>query len=318
MQGTGRAKRRMMWIVAALVAAAIATYFVITAPVAFDASVARPAFGSGKGPTILFDAAHHNRHRIDDTYRPFAKLLRNDGFQLRALSEPPSAASLADGQIMAIVTAESDTQTKDSPAFSAADVSALVEWIRNGGSLLLVTDHAPYPNAVETVAQALGLEVAKGMTFDAKQFRAGTGDDSRLVFSAANGLLGKHPIIAGRDASETVKDVETFTGDAFKLAPGMTPLLTLSPTAISRTGVPKVSRSGGDVIVTTNFVDPHPVGGWVQGGAFTLGKGRVVVLAEAAMISAQEDNGRKLGMNSADNDNKQFLLNLMRWLGHAL
>lgn len=318
MQGTGAAKRRIWWIVGALIAAAIATHFMIEVPVAFDARVARPTFAAGQGPTILFDAAHHNRHRIDDTYRPFAKLLRNDGFRLEALSNPLSAQTLAGGQIVAIVTAESDTQTKDSPAFSAAEVSSLVAWIRQGGSLLLVTDHAPYPNAVETVAQALGLEVAKGMTFDEKQFRAGTGDDSRLIFSTANGLLGTHPIIAGRNPAETVRTVETFTGDAFKLGPGMVPLLTLSPTAISRTGVPTVSKSGGDVIVTTNFVDPHKVGGWVQGGAFTLGKGRVVVLAEAAMISAQEDNGRKLGMNSADNDNKQFLLNLMRWLGHAL
>ncbi len=318
MRGAGAVRRRILWIVAALIAAAILTFFVIKAPVAFDASVARPAFAAGKGPTILFDAAHHNRHRIDDTYRPFAKLLRNDGFQLETLSGPMSPQALAAGQIVAIVTAESDTQTKDSPAFSPAEVSALVAWIRQGGSLLLVTDHAPYPNAVETVAQALGLAVAKGMTFDAKQFRADTGDDSRLVFSTANGLLGAHPIIAGRNAGEAVRLVETFTGDAFKLAPRMVPLLTLSPTAISRTGVPSVSERGGDVIVTTNFVDPHLVGGWVQGGGFTLGKGRVVVLAEAAMISAQEDNGRKLGMNSPDNDNKQFLLNLMRWLGHAL
>ncbi|MEO7635301.1 MAG: hypothetical protein ABIS38_06615 [Sphingomicrobium sp.] len=307
-----------MWIVGAMAAAAVATYLVMSAPIAFDARVARPAFASDHGPTILFDAAHHNRHRIDDTYRPFAKLLRNDGFQLRALSDPLSAATLAKGRIVAVVTAESDTQTKDSPAFSAAEVSALIGWIRQGGSLLLVTDHAPYPNAVETVAQALGLEVAKGMTFDAKQFRAATGDESRLIFSTANGLLGAHPITAGRNPKEAVRTVETFTGDAFKLGPGMTPLLTLSPTAISRTGVPTVRRSGGDVLVTTNFVVPHSVQGWVQGGAFPLGKGRVVVLAEAAMISAQEDNGRKLGMNSTDNDNKQFLLNLMRWLGRAL
>lgn len=313
----GRGKRLTLWIVGGLVAATLA-YFVMSAPVAFDASVVRPAFAADSGPTILFDAAHHNRHRIDDTYQPFAKLLRNDGFQLRALTEPLSTTTLGGGQIVAIVTAESDTQTKDSPAFSAAEVSALVGWIERGGSLLLVTDHAPYPNAVETMAQALGLAVAKGMTFDEKQFRPGTGDDSRLIFSAANGLLGTHPIIAGRNPAETVRMVETFTGDAFKLGPGMAPLMTLSPTAISRTGVPTVSKRGGDVIVTTNFVDPHAVGGWVQGGAFAIGKGRVVVLAEAAMISAQEDNGRKLGMNSPDNDNKQFVLNLMRWLGHAL
>jgi hypothetical protein len=68
------------------------------------------------------------------------------------------------------------------------------------------------------------------------------------------------------------------------------------------------------------------VGGRVQGLALTMGKGRVVVLGEAAMFSAQVvtlDAGGKprtfrAGMNVPGNDDQQFALNVVRWLSGAL
>ena len=57
-----------------------------------------------------------------------------------------------------------------------------------------------------------------------------------------------------------------------------------------------------------------------QGLAMQAGKGRVVVLAEAAMLTAQidEKTGNKFGMNAPGNDNRAFALNVMRWLAGAL
>jgi hypothetical protein len=58
-------------------------------------------------------------------------------------------------------------------------------------------------------------------------------------------------------------------------------------------------------------------------GRYNYGRGRVVVMGEAAMFSAQvtpftDPNGRvnemRMGMNVAGNDNRQFLLNVMKWL----
>jgi hypothetical protein len=55
-----------------------------------------------------------------------------------------------------------------------------------------------------------------------------------------------------------------------------------------------------------------------------FGKGRVVVLGEAALFSAQllKDGGHhpnfKFGMNAPGNDGKQFALNLMHWLSGTL
>ncbi len=295
-----------------------AVYFLAAChDVDFDGTVERPAFREN-GPVILFDEGHHNHHSLRSTYAPFAKLLKNDGFEVRKLSGPLSANDLATGRILTIVTAQSDTETNDAPAFTPGEVGAILSWVRDGGSLLLVTDHYPFPNAVEPLAAALGLEVAKGMTFDARHFRSGTEDDSRLIFSRENGLLARHPIIEGRNPAERVSVVETFTGDAFRPHnAGIQPLLQLADTAVNRVGRPNVSRQGGDVVVTVEFGDPVPASGWVQGAAFGLGRGRVVALAESAMITAQEDGGRKLGMNAPGNDNRQFLLNVIHWLARV-
>jgi hypothetical protein len=218
-----------------------------------------------------------------------------------------------------VVTAQADTETNAEPAFTSGEARLILDFVRRGGSLLLVSEHYPFANSVETLANAFGLEVAKGMTFDPVHHRRETKDDSRLLFSRGNRLLGSHPVISGRNAGEAVDEVETFTGDAVRARPGTewTPLLKLSDTAINHLGVPKIQRDGGDVRVEVEFVSPTPAAGWTQGAAMESGAGRVVVLAEAAMISAQEDGDRKIGMNSPGNDNRQFLLNVMRWLGRA-
>ena len=60
--------------------------------------------------------------------------------------------------------------------------------------------------------------------------------------------------------------------------------------------------------------------GRAQGLAFTLGKGRVVVLGEAAELSAQVVGleGEKFGMNVPGLDNRQMALNIMHWLSGLL
>jgi hypothetical protein len=55
--------------------------------------------------------------------------------------------------------------------------------------------------------------------------------------------------------------------------------------------------------------------------AMAFGKGRVVVLGEAAMLSAQiitGPNAMKFGMNRTDIDNRQLALNIMHWLSGLL
>jgi hypothetical protein len=63
--------------------------------------------------------------------------------------------------------------------------------------------------------------------------------------------------------------------------------------------------------------------GRAQAIAFTLGKGRVVMVGETTVFAAQLVPGpggvmRKVGMNSPGFDNRQFALNVLRWLAKGL
>jgi hypothetical protein len=59
--------------------------------------------------------------------------------------------------------------------------------------------------------------------------------------------------------------------------------------------------------------------GHAQGIAFQFGKGRVFVVGEAAVLTAQIDPlGFKFGMNRPGSDDKQFALNIMHWLSGLL
>ena len=50
----------------------------------FDVTVETPAFKENN-PIILFDEGHNNFHKTNGLYRPFANLVRNDGYEIKTL-----------------------------------------------------------------------------------------------------------------------------------------------------------------------------------------------------------------------------------------
>jgi hypothetical protein len=272
----------------------------------YDASyavdVAQPAYTSTH-PRVLFDEAHHNHHTMSTSYRPFAKLLENDGYRMIPLRKDVSPHNLADTAVLVVVTAMGRDDAAMTMPFTAAECDAIEAWVRNGGSLLVVTDHFPFGQDVANLTRRFGVESSGGMTFDDKHHE-GT-DDSQLVFSRQNGLLADHAITRG------VRRVMTFTGESVR---GGTPLLKLADTAVNRPPKTRVTRSGRDTRVEVEYGDPQPARGWSQAVVVEHGRGRVVVLAEAAMLSAQRQGERRIGMNYPGCDNRQFALNVMHWL----
>lgn len=286
-----------------------------TADDSFDVTVARPAF-SAQGPRVLFDEAHKNIHKADGLYEPFARLIRNDGYQISVNRATFSDEVLKDADILIIANALGPNESNDSSAFSPQECTAVRNWVTRGGSLLLITDHAPTGAAAEALASEFGIGMSKGFSEDSVHHDRSGGDASQLLFSRQNGLLGSHAITEGRDSTERVHTVMTFTGQSLRGPAGSAKILLLSPTAVNRPAVLRVEKEGGDVRVIIEYGDPEPAHDSAQGIAVRFGAGRVVVLGEAAMLTAQIDGRSKkpFGMNVPGVDNKQFVLNLMHWL----
>ena len=273
---------------------------------AFDTRVERPTYSGGRRPRVIIDEAHKNVHRAGGLYAPFASLMSNDGYEVVASSAPFTADVLRGARVLVIANAMGarlpQLPSAGKPAFTNAEADAVRDWVRAGGSLLLVADHAPVGAANQILARRLGVRMSEGTTWDTVAYERGA-SDSWLVFSRENGLLGDHPITRGRDSTERVDRIVSFTGQSLEGPPGSIPLLRLSPTAMDQTRGRAVS-----------------VAGRAQGVALELGAGRVVVLGEAAMLTAQTtDNGRlRFGMSWPNVDNKQFALNVVRWLARDL
>jgi hypothetical protein len=273
----------------------------------FNTTVENPAYGRG-GPRVMFDEAHNNFHTMDGRYKPFVTLLLNDGYRVIRNRVAFTKKNLESFKVLVIANAlgseEMDEAGADGPAFTEAECKILHDWVRGGGSLLLIADHAPFGGAAETLAKQFGVEMSKGFTYD--EANSAEGEPSFIIYSRENKLLLSHPITNGRGAEEKINRVMSFTGQSLLGPKESTAILKLSDTA---TDTPdreaKTSSSAA---------------GRAQALAFKFGKGRVVVHAEAAMLSAQIAGPEKfkMGMNVPGTDNRQYVLNVMHWLSGIL
>jgi hypothetical protein len=269
----------------------------------FSTHVANPAYVKNH-PRVLFDEAHNNFHTTTGRYKPFVDLIRSDGYQVTANKEKFSKQTLEGYDILIISNALGPLGKRASAAFTDEESDAVRDWVQAGGALLFIADHAPMGAAAEILSKRFGVDMSKGHTGDPVNYDKQVGGLSQLVFSRENKLLGEHPIINGRNAQERLNRILTFTGQSLRGPEGSVALLRLADTAIDKLpGVEKeVSAAGRS-----------------QGVALTLGKGRVVVLAEAGMLTAQVSaEGEKFGMNTPGNDDRQFALNIMHWLSGLL
>ena len=251
-----------------------------TADSNFDTKVARPAF-TNEHPKALFDEAHKNIHTSAGLYQPFASLIVSDGYQVVPNKENFSLKILDGYKVLVISNALGANEANDNFAFTDEECDAVRDWVQSGGSLLLITDHAPTGAAAENLAKRFGVEMSKGMTEDAKTYDTASGDTSQLVFTRENGLLLEHPITQGRDASEKINRVMTFTGQSLKAPENGRAFLKLGDTAQNRAAKIEVEKSGGDTKVKINYGEPSPATGFAQAVALQFDKGRVVILGEA-------------------------------------
>lgn len=110
-------------------------------------------------PRILIDEAHRNFHTASDRYKPFADLMRNDGYRVDGSSLLFSPEVLNGANVLVIANALGPGEHESRPAFTPEEEATVVDWVRQGGALLLIADHAPFGFAAERLAQQFGVKM---------------------------------------------------------------------------------------------------------------------------------------------------------------
>lgn len=240
----------------------------------YQPSVQDPVVEFCSGPRIFVDTTHGNFHHITPEsssqpgrYWGFASLLFADGYQVldSTLDLTDIAASGARILVIASPTQELTTSEQD----------AVLDWVADGGRLLLIFDHDPFDEVANLLA-SFGYEQVEDET-------------EETTFTRASGTLSAtSPVTAGRNEDSVINEVTTFNGSSFR-PNGPTPALV----------------SSVDEVLTFTTGDFQAVG-------LQYGTGRVYISGEAASLTAQ--TGRRVFGMHVTPDNEQYLRNIVHWL----
>jgi hypothetical protein len=271
----------------------------------FKYQIKKTMYETGKGSLIVLDEAHFNFHTLAGRYAPFGQLLQSDGYVLKSGNERFTSEYLSKIKILVIANAMADSSAEwrlpAKSAFKESEITALKQWVQAGGSLMLIADHMPFAGCSAQLSLAFGFNFIDGFAIRR--------DKKPEVFSYKRNNLNQNIITKGRTKDEAIDSLMCFTGQGF-IAPREATVLTrlnddyevLLPT-VAWGFSENTPRMSGQSLVNGAFMD--------------YGKGRLVVMGEAAMFSAQLSGPLKVkaGMNSVNaKQNAQFLLNIVHWL----
>lgn len=273
-----------------------------------------PMHARGSGPIVLIDEGHSNYHTKAGRYAPFARLVEADGYRVGAHQGEFTAASVGEAGVIVISNALNPANAERwavpvSSAFTDTEVRVLVDFVESGGGLFLIADHMPFPGAAAALAAAFGIEFSNAFALEPDEQGQQAGPS---VFKRSDARIGEHVITRGRNDSETIDQIATFTGSAFPVTGDAVSLIHFGDNAMML--LPTVAWEFNE------NTSRAQIPGWSQGVAVERGRGRAVIFGEAAMFSSQRSgDGPPSGMTApVAEDNQQLLLNIIRWLSFDL
>ncbi|GAA4780739.1 hypothetical protein GCM10023231_04870 [Olivibacter ginsenosidimutans] len=276
----------------------------------FNYPISVPVYPIGSGPLIIFDEAHHNASTLRGAYAAFGKLLTSDGYQVVSSREKVTIERLREAKIYVTVNAMYDMEDWNLPArsaFSQDEINALSNWVANGGSLFLVTDHMPCGAAVNDLAGRFGINIINGFAIRK--------DRLPEIFSKKRKTLIPNEITDPR--GKEIDSIMCWGGTGFIVPSNAHVISSLGDdyNIYLPNNVAQIKRPLPDTL-------PYISGrGLVNGAYLNFGKGRIVVFGDGAPFSAQLQGikSEKRGMNHPwARQNAQFLLNIMHWLDRKL
>jgi hypothetical protein len=266
-------------------------------------------FSEGERPIVLIDEAHNNFHTMTGRYQAFAKVLESDGFIVKPNTTLFNLDSLKNANVLVISNAlnQKNLENWDLPnysAFTRYEIEVIYHWVKDGGSLLLIADHMPFPAAADELAAIFGFQFNNGFALD-------TTNQRRTIFKKSDNTLVSHPILNGSSSNEKIDSIRTFTGQAF-----LAPLNAIPILKHNRNTVSYMPAQAWQFDENTPQISVEK---WCQGATLEFYKGRIAVFGEAAMFTAQynQENNIWFGLKaSGAEQNEQFLLNTIHWLSN--
>jgi hypothetical protein len=274
------------------------------------------------GPAVAIDDGHWNAFTAARGYGPLDKLLRADRYRVIESGSAASPEVLTNAKVIVIANAlgfrgvvrqvgqlaRINLEGLAGDAFSDPEVEELDIWVKSGGSLLIAADPTPAGRAVRSLAERFGVRMRDAMVFDPEHSEQD--DPTTIVFTREGKTLALHPIAGPAGTAESVRRVVTFGGQALEGPAHATELLMLSGTAYER------KRPDG------NADDRIPVPGLAQALAMHHGRGKVVVLGDADLMTSQvRDPGKindRIGLQWPNSDNEFFARRIIGWLSGAV
>ena len=272
----------------------------------FRVTIDQPMFQGNARPSVLIDEAHNNVHKKEGGLYSFTRMMEEDGAKVFANEQIFTIELLSEYDVLIIVNALHDSNVGNwkNPclsAFTETEIDAVEYFVRSGGSLLFVADHMPLGGAAQDLAKKFNIEWSNS-------FAMQNGNHwPPSVFERDAETLLDSPVTVMSANGKQVSKVGTFTGSAFRTMEEVLPFLVFdnSHTLL----MPEIAWQFNKK--TKN----ESAEGWLQGACMNYGKGKMVLLGEAAMITAQMRGKTEIGMNSPNApENAQLALNIFRYL----
>lgn len=308
---------RRLAVLAVVVAAGVAAVrFAAGAPGPEFAGRLEPPMWGQDGPAVLIDASHWNDGTRATRLRGLAGLLTADGYVLLPDGNATRAETLSAARIGVIVNplgvpgvlrVAADRVGLGGLAFFDDDglilqeLETTVQWVENGGSLLVAADESPRARGSQALAARFGVTMRGRPVVDVGH--AEPSSPGWLVFSRENGLVGAHPVVDGIGGLPPVNRVVVFGAQALDVPAGAVALLRLGPSAT------EVARAGDPPTTGT------PVEGRAVAVALSRGRGRVVVLGDSHLLTNDPaPGGVATGLEWPSTNNTRFVRAVFAWL----
>lgn len=292
------------------------------------------------GPVVLLDEGHGNSH-FD---KAFVKLVSMDGYRVVVLSEPFRYEELSKAKVLVIMNPGMfmplSWHENPQPLFTDVEAAAVKDWLAAGGSLLFAAGSLEAESG-DMLLNRLGIAFSQDMILD-RDLRPANGPaqpsgPQLLTFTREKEMLAGHSILAGRMESERVDTITLDHASSIVKAPdNVIALVHCSEKAVmisrdwlvrkQEAEAHKEVKSNGATesqpITVPSFSTPAPKARVAV--AFTLGKGRVVVIGNGSFLSSVlrqamfKDHPLSQKVGLGDGDNQKFTLNIMHWLSGLL